>query len=318
MFKKNNTSFFASVQAILFACASFLFYTTISFAQQDPQYSQYMFNQLSINPGYAGAKECLSSAVFLRNQWTGIAGAPKTETFTIHSPLRKKAAAIGFTVIADQIGPKKSIGALGSYAYRIRLGKGKLSMGLRFGIYQYVFDGSLITYKDPSDPNTSKNTTSFLFPTADAGAYYYTASTYAGFSATHLFNGRLADNTNQSGVNVQLDPHLFLTAGHAWVLSDKLIFNPSLMVKYVKNSALTADANFSFLFQKRIWAGVSFRSLYGVVAYAQVYINDKFKVGYAYDIGLNKLGRAAGSTHELMISYDLKAAKTPFFSPRYF
>src|SRR4051812_1318734 len=95
-------------------------------AQQDPQYSQYMFNQMAINPAYAGSKEALSSAVLLRSQWTGIEGAPKTETFTIHGPLKKKKVGLGFTVIGDQIGPKKSIGALGSYAYRIPIKNGKL------------------------------------------------------------------------------------------------------------------------------------------------------------------------------------------------
>ena len=101
------------------------------FAQQDPQYSQYMFNQLAINPGYAGSKEAISAALFIRNQWTGMPGSPKTETITVHGPTRKKKVALGFTVVADQVGPKKSIGALGTYAYRIKLGKGKLSMGLR-------------------------------------------------------------------------------------------------------------------------------------------------------------------------------------------
>lgn len=314
--KLKNKIIYSSFAKYFFA---FLVVFVFSFAkaQQDPQYSQYMFNQLAINPAYAGSKECLSTAAFYRNQWAGVDGAPNTATVTIHSPIRKKAAALGFSIIADEVGPKRSVGALASYAYRIRLGKGKLSMGLRFGMYQYMFDWNKVAYKDQAD--AGKAPTTALFPTADAGAYYYTTSMYAGISATHLFYGRsISANFNQSGINVQLAPHLFATAGKAWEISDNLIFNPSVMVKYVKNTPVTADLNFSFLFHKRIWAGLSLRSMYGVVVYAQYNVNDKFKIGYAYDIGLNTMGRAAGSTHELMISYDLKVGKSPFFSPRYF
>ncbi|MCE9539426.1 MAG: type IX secretion system membrane protein PorP/SprF [Bacteroidetes bacterium] len=244
------------------------------FAQQDPQYSQYMFNQLSINPAYAGSKEGLSTALFLRNQWTGIDGSPKTETITIHGPMRKKKAGLGFTVIADQLGPKKSIGALGSYAYRIKIKDGKL--------------------------------------------YYNTNSMYAGFSATHLYTGRLTSVDNLNGADSQLAPHLFFTGGKALVISKKLIFSPSCMIKVVKGSPVTADLNFSFLLENRLWVGLSLRSKYGIVAYTQFNITDKFKIGYAFDFGINKIGRASGGSHEIMLSYDFKISKPNFFSPRYF
>ncbi len=127
------------------SCIAFLLCAGFSVrAQQDPQYSQYMFNQMAINPAYAGSREALNTVVLMRHQWTGIDGAPNTQTFTIHGPLRKKKVGLGFSVIADQIGPKKSIGALASYAYRIPLKKGNLSFGLRFGMYQYVYDWSKI------------------------------------------------------------------------------------------------------------------------------------------------------------------------------
>ena len=109
-------------------------------AQQDPQYSQYMFNQLAINPAYAGSKEALSTAMFLRNQWTGIEGAPKTETFTLHGPLKKRKVGLGLAIISDKIGPKKTTGIMGSYAYRIPIKNGKLAFGLRFGVYNYTYN----------------------------------------------------------------------------------------------------------------------------------------------------------------------------------
>lgn len=286
-------------------------------AQQDPQYSQYMFNQMAINPAYAGSKEAVSSAILLRSQWTGIEGAPKTETFTIHGPLKKKKVGLGFTVIGDQIGPKKSIGALGSYAYRIPIKNGKLSFGLRAGIYNYTYNFADITYKDKADVYNTGESRSVIVPTADAGIYYYTNTMYLGFSATHLYNGRITDVSTQNGDNAKLSPHFFFTFGKAWALSDKLIFSPSFVLKGAKNAPYTGDLNLCFLIKERIWLGVSVRSAYGVVALVQFQLTDKLKMGYSYDLGLNKIGRAGGGSHEIMIGYDFNIFKSKMLSPRY-
>jgi type IX secretion system PorP/SprF family membrane protein len=286
-------------------------------AQQDPQYSQYMFNQLALNPAYAGSKEALSTTVLLRNQWTGIEGAPKTETFSIHAPLKKKKVGLGFTVIADQIGPVKSIGALGSYAYRIPIGNGKLSFGLRAGIYNYTYNWSEITYKDQNDVYNTGNITSRIVPTADAGIYYYTNTLYAGLSATHLYNGRLTSVSNLNGDNAQLSPHLFFTFGKSWQFSDKLVFAPSLLVKGAKGAPTEIDLNACFLLKDRLWLGGSFRTGYGVVALVEFQITDKFKLGYSYDMGLNKIGVAGRGSHEIMIGYDFNIFKSRMMSPRY-
>ena len=314
----NTKKAFLKSFLIVFCVFASLFHepSAAAFAQQDPQYSQYMFNQLAINPAYAGSKEAISTAIFLRSQWTGMDGAPTTQTLTVHGPTRKKKVALGLTIVGDQVGPKNSIGVLGTYAYRIKLGKGKLSMGLRAGAYQFIFDWNKVKYKDP-DIYNQNSLTSITVLTADAGAYYYTNDLYAGFSVTHLNNGRLTTVSNQNGEDAQLSPHLFFTAGKAFVISDKLIFSPSCMVKAVKNTPVTGDLNLSFLIQKRLWVGVSGRSSYGIVGYTQFCITDKFKIGYAYDFGMNKIGTRSGS-HELMLSYDFMVSKPPFASPRYF
>ena len=274
-----------------------------------------MFNQMAINPAYAGSREAINASAFFRSQWTGFDGAPTTETFTLNSPMPKKKVGLGLAVIADQIGPMKSTGVLGSYAYRVKIRDGKLAFGLRFGIYQYLFNWNAITYKDPAD--FSKNQTSTIVPTADAGLYYYSSSMYAGLSATHLYSGRLTDVTTQNGEFAQLSPHLFFTAGKAWAISEKLIFSPSCMVKYVANSPVAADLNLSFLLDQRIWMGLSVRTGYGIVVYAQFHVTEKFKVGYSYDFGINKIGKAGGGSHEIMIGYDFNLKKSKYFSPRY-
>lgn len=286
-------------------------------AQQDPQYSQYMFNQMAINPAFAGSKEALSTAVFLRSQWTGIDGAPKTESITINGPLKKKKVGLGFAVIADQIGPKRSIGAMGSYAYRLPIRNGKLAFGLRVGIYKFTYNWADITHKDPTDNVYDNNANSKIVPTADAGIYYNTNSMYAGFSATHLYNGRLTSVSNQNGDDAQFSPHFFFTLGKAWALSEKLTFNPSCMLKSAKHAPSTADVNLSFLLDQKLWFGVSIRSTYGLVVYTQFNISDKFKLGYSYDFGFNKIGKAGGGSHEIMISYDFNIYKSKMLSPRY-
>jgi type IX secretion system PorP/SprF family membrane protein len=300
-----------------FTIALSLFAIAFCRAQQDPQYSQYMFNQLAINPAYAGSKEALSTAVFLRSQWTGIEGSPKTETLTLHSPLRKRKVGLGLAIISDKIGPKKSTGVMGSYAYRIPIKNGRLAFGLRLGVYNYTYNWAKIEYKDQADIYNSQNSTSLIVPTADAGVYYYTNTFYIGFSGTHLTNGRLTTVSNKNGDNAQLSPHYFFTIGKAWEISENLIFNLSCMTKVAKNSPSTGDLNFSFLLKQRLWLGVSFRSHYGMVIYTQFYINEKFKLGYAYDIGLNKIGAVGGGSHELMLSYDFNIFKSKVISPRY-
>jgi type IX secretion system PorP/SprF family membrane protein len=288
-----------------------------SLAQQDPQYSQYMFNQMALNPAYAGSKEALSTTVFLRSQWTGIEGAPQTQTFSIHGPLKKKKVGLGLAIIADQIGPKKSTGILGSYSYRIPIKNGFLSFGLRAGVFNYIYNWNQINYKDQADVYNTQNQTSQLVPTADAGLYYYTNTFYMGLSATHLYSGRLTSVSNANGDNAKLSPHVFFTLGKAWTLGNNLIFNPSLMIKTAKNSPTTFDLNASFLLKQRIWLGLSLRSQYGMVVYTQINITDKFKLGYAYDYGTNQIGRVGGASHELMLGYDFNISKSKMISPRY-
>lgn len=286
-------------------------------AQQDPQYSQYMFNQMAINPAYAGSKEAISAATFLRTQWTGIEGAPKTETVTIHGPFAKKKVGIGGAIIADQIGPTKSIGIMGSYAYRIQIKNGKLSFGLRAGVYNYTYNWDAITYKDQADVYNTHTQTSKVVPTADAGIYYYTRTEYIGFSATHLYNGKLTSVSNLSGDDARFSRHYFLTAGKAWAFGDNLVFNPSICVKGAKGSPLNLDVNLSFFLDKKLWLGISGRSNKDMVVYTQINLTEKLKLGYAFDFGLSSIAKIGNGTHEVMLSYDFNVFKSKMLSPRH-
>jgi len=290
-------------------------------AQQDPQYSQYMFNQLVINPAYAGTRDALSTTMVMRYQWVGVSGAPNTQTFSIHSPIKKKKIGIGFHVVADQIGPVKNTGVFGSYSYKLYLPKGKLALGLRFGVYQYVYDWNAITHYDQNDAvyQQLQPHSTFYVPSADFGAYYYTRDYYVGFSVTQLFNGRINSLVEPSGDYSSFVPHYFLTMGKAFDVSQSVIVNPSFMVKTADNSPFSADINCNVLLDHKVWAGLSFRTDFGLVFLTQVNISEKFHVGCSYDWGFNELTKLSGGSYEISVGYNFNSLlKSNVFSPRYF
>ncbi len=290
-----------------------------TFAQQDPQYSQYMFNQLVINPAYAGSKNAVSSSLFLRNQWMGVEGTPKTQTLSVHAPLSRKKIGVGLHVMTDQIGPVKTTGVFGSYAYKITLPKGKLSMGLRAGLFQYVYNWNEIEHYDQADIVYLQNRTSYLVPTADFGLYYYNNDMYTGLSVTHLFNGRLTSVSVSSSDKASYVPHVFLTAGKAFDVSETIIINPSLAVKTAKHSPVSVDINLNALFVNRLWIGASYRSSYGMVFLTQINVTDKLHIGYSFDWGFNQFTSLTRGSHEIMLGYDFVVfGRSKMMSPRYF
>lgn len=291
--------------------------TAPAFAQQDPQYSGYMFNHLAINPAYAGSRDVLSASLVIRNQWTGIDGAPKTSSINIHGPLKKKKVGLGLQLLGDELGPKKSSGLLGTYSYRIPVGKGKLAMGLRAGVYNYNYNWDLIDYKDQADVYNMGGQQNITVPSADAGLYYYTQSFYCGLSASHILHGRLTTYDNITGRDAELATHLFATASKAFQLSDNFVLNPSVLVKATPNAPVAVDLNVNMLIDDFLWLGASMRKGYGFVVLAQYNINNKFRIGYGFDMGLNKIGVHGKGTHELMLQYDFNVYKSPILSPRY-
>jgi type IX secretion system PorP/SprF family membrane protein len=290
-------------------------------AQQDPQYSMYMFNQLGINPAYAGTRDALSANLFYRNQWTGFDGAPITEVFNIHAPMKNERVGVGFQVNGDQIGPSKTTSFLATYSYKLKLGKGKLSMGLSGGLMDQVINYSLIDYKDKSDIFANMGSVGKVMPTFDFGLYYYTKSFYIGFSSTHInrpaYNSSVKDSVGKI-INGIVASHNFFTIGKVWVLNDNLTFRPSLLIKMVAGAPGSVDLDASFLIRRVLWLGMTIRSAGSLVWIAQYQVNDKLKVGYAYDLNYAGVGLYARSSNELFLGYDLNIYKTKTLSTRYF
>ena len=290
-------------------------------AQQEAMFTQYMFNGLAINPAYAGSHQTLEFTALAREQWTGLDGAPSTQTFTAHSPLRNRSVGLGLSVIHDQIGITNQFGVYGSYSYRIQFNnRGILAMGLQAGFTQYHEDLTELqgSIRDPNDPNFAQDEVSKFMPNFGAGLYYYTQRYYAGLSSPHLVQNKL-DDLEGIDKEARQRRHYFFTTGYVFDLSRSVKFKPNLLVKVVEGAPVEADINLNFLFQEILWAGVSYRSFDSFDAIIQLNLTEQFSIGYAYDFATTtELKRLHSGSHELMLNYRLKPPRRRMLTPRYF
>ncbi len=311
-YKKTLTRF--AVLA-LFACCGLSLH-----AQQDPQFSQYMFNPLSVNPAYAGSRGVMNGALVYRQQWISFPGAPNTQALAINTPLRKGKVGLGAELVRDQIGPKTSIGAYLDYAYRIPLGKGKLAFGLGAGILNYRINWSDITYRDQADVYAQLANEGHMLPDFKFGVFFNNKNFYTGLSVTHLNRAQYGEFIADSlSPTAQLRRHNFFTIGRAWKVGDNFTLNPSLMVRGVVSTRIVSiDLNFNVRYKEAIWFGASFRTEGDLIIMAQYNISEKLKVGYSYDSTFGRMKGYHGGSHEIMIGFDLNLFNSEVMSPRFF
>jgi type IX secretion system PorP/SprF family membrane protein len=286
-------------------------------AQQDPLYSQYMFNTLAINPAYAGSADVFTVMALSRHQWVGFEGAPATQTILAHSPLKLEALALGFSAINDKIGPAHQTSVYADFAYRIKTGvDSRLSFGLKGGINIYQADlASLSTVEvDPANVNIAGQ----LLPNFGFGLFWHGPRHYIGASAPKLLENDLDAVNGSIVVPASEARHYFLIAGYVLDLSRDIKFKPSFLFRAVEGAPLSLDLNASFLLRERIWFGAMYRwgNAFGIMG--QYQINDQLRAGYAFDLTTTKMGAYNAGTHEIMLSYDFRFLKGRTISPRYF
>jgi len=291
-----------------------------AFAQQDALFSQYMFNKLIINPAYAGSRDGLSMTLVGRRQWVGIEGAPQTFTFSIQSPLKNDNLGLGLYFYTDILGPYQSSGVIGSFAYRLKLGRGYLAFGLQGGIKYTTFDINKITVPDESDALLTNGYSKKFVPDANFGIYYNTNRFYVGLSSKHLFEAEYGyiENSNDESVYGTLIRHFYAMAGVAIPLSESLVLRPSTLVKFTPNAPVQVDLNASLLIKNTLWLGVSYRTKKAVVLLAEVVIGEKLRIGYSYDIYMNEIQQYNSGSHEIMLEYNIPIIKNRMLTPRYF
>lgn len=280
-------------------------------AQQDPQYSLYQFNQMIINPAYAGARDGFSAVALNRQQWLGFTGRPQTSCLSVHTPIMKKNLGVGVTVLNDMMGPRNVIGAYGNVAYILKLNNMyKLSFGLNAGYNRYQFNFNKIEFKTGETPPEFSQLNSGALD-VNGGLFLRSQAFFMGLSASHINNPKVYSYEQTIAGNktfsYRLKTHLFFTVGNSFVLNKTLIFAPTILVKQV-GGEMGLDVNANFFLYKKIWLGAFYRLDYGVGALMQYYITDKVRAGLTYDTGLGDAMRL-GPSFEVMIGVDLATDK---------
>lgn len=297
--------------AFIFAIVTFS-----SNAQQDPMYTQYMFNLSTVNSAAIGRGDNISFMMVDRFQWVGFEGAPKTMSLTADIPLKFFNAGAGFTYVNDRIGPEQTNNLYIDYAYHIQLVRGvRLGMGLKAGfkVYQAAFDG--MGQEGVDDSQFASDVYGDIMPNFGLGLFLYSDTYYFGLSSPKMVNHKYEGTDKISGGE---ERHFFVIGGYVYPINSDIIFRPSVSAKMVKGSPLSLDITANFLFKNMLWVGLGYRSGDALTFLTQLQISNRFRFGYAYDITLSKMRKASGGSHEIMLSYDLKSFKDKVRSPRYF
>jgi type IX secretion system PorP/SprF family membrane protein len=287
-------------------------------AQQDPQYTQYMYNMSIINPAYAGSKESLSGGLLYRKQWVEIEDSPSTGTFFLHTPVGSNVG-LGVSFINDRIGPVEENNLYADFSYTLNLGgEHRLAFGMKGGVTMHKIDFNTIypTLPDVGDGVFGQGNPSEAFLNVGAGFFYYTDKYYLAFSVPNMLKHEYLD---YNGVNYGSEElHYFLTGGYVFDLSPSLKFKPFAMVKSSLNAPTSFDVSTNFLFSERFEIGATYRYQDSFGAMVNFAITPSLKIGYAYDHIISDLKTTTPSSHEVMLLFDLNFPKKVSRSPRYF
>lgn len=284
--------------------------STLVLAQQDPQFSQNMFNRLYVNPAYAGASEALCFSALYRSQWVSYDGAPKTGVFNFDAPILNNKMGVGLSFSTDKIGFEQTNWVKVPVAYRFDVGSGsKLAIGVDFDYLQHKIDGDFIAPEqgvvDPSIPQKGVSGGAFDM---GGGIYFNSERVYAGVSATHLMESEV----EMDDIKKEFQRHMYAMLGVSFEVSPMITLRPMVHVKNVTDNT-TFDINLNAHFNERFWIGASYRNDDAIVAMAGANITEKLRFGYSYDITTSEVKDYSSGTHEFMLGYcfNVKKKTTP-------
>lgn len=317
-----------------------------AFAQQNIQFTQYIFNSMSVNPGYAGYKEEWYAQLAARSQWVGLDGAPKTYAISIDgitNPINKKHG-VGLQLTSDKLGPQSANSIYANYAFRMRLNDEdtkRLSIGMAAGVTEYGLDGALLDPLNAGDPTVPTGKISNFIPDLRFGIYYSSPSWYLGMSVMDLLSNDQSNNIfrwdNTIIDHIRRKPHAYIIAGALFDLKEGIKMRPSVLWKEDFRGPSSLDINAMLILGDRFWIGAGWRT--GVTVFQknyqaytgnslsnrnsfsgilQVYANDKIRVGYSYDYIVSKLSSVQNGTHELTLGVTFGHQARRVANPRYF
>lgn len=285
-------------------------------AQQESQYSQYMYNTMTFNPGYTGSREVISAMGLYRTQWVGLNGAPKTMNFSIQSPLGYHGNGIGINVVSDEVGPTKNTGFTLNYAYTIMAGDDlKVSLGISGGFDNFQVDYSKLDIEQ-ADKYMSGLQSEFS-PNVGAGVYVHTYNWYVGLSVPKLLK---TDHDNSVSTSVYTTKsHFYAMAGYVFDINPYLRFKPAVLAKIVSGAPVAVDLSANFLINNKFTLGAAYRWDAAISGLAGFQVTEDIQVGYGYDYDTTKIGNYNSGSHELFLRFDLFNSSTRrMINPRFF
>lgn len=283
--------------------------------QQDPQYTQYMYNTMTINPGYAGSKDHTSFVALARTQWVGFSGAPETQTVSFQTPLGLSGLGLGINVMNDVLGPSQETAVEANLAYRIRTSeRGNLALGFRAGGRLFNVDWSKGRFQQP-DAVFNENVNNRFLPTLGVGLYYYESNWYGGISVPNFLKTDHYNDLAESVAEEKL--HYFIIAGYVFDLTQSIKFKPAVLSKIVSGAPISMDLSANFLWMDRFTLGLAYRWNDAISALAGLQVNERLFIGYGYDLTTSNFRNYNSGTHEVLLRYDIfKQPKLK--SPRFF
>jgi len=286
-------------------------------SQQESQYTQYMYNTLTINPGYTGTRGLPTVFGLYRTQWVGFDGAPKTANFSIETPVTENGQGIGFSIINDQIGPSTETILSLSYSYPIQLSATlKMSLGISGSLDFLKVDFNELDIYDPDDPLLS-GVLADVSPNIGAGVYLHSEQWYFGVSIPQILETKFYDDVKVSVASQKM--HFYAMAGYVFNLSDNTKFKPAAMVKAVSGAPIAVDISANFLFMDKLTLGAAYRWDASVSGMAGFQISSGLNIGYAYDYDITDIGNYNSGTHEIFLRFDLfTRSQYRLVSPRFF
>ena len=277
-------------------------------------YSQYMLNGLAINPAYAGSRECFSNVLLYRDQWVGFDGAPTTQIFSSHAPLKNDKVALGLTVMHERIGELRNLDFYTNYAFRFRLREGYFSLGLKAGVtIEQDNLNEIITGNGDDDPVFPNTAEKYVKPNFGLGFYYYSKKFFVGASVPMVLSYR----SDKFEMYHDINNYDFLVTSGVLIGSKNFKVKPSFLCRYRLTGNYSVDANVSGIFYDVLMVGVTYRLENEYAFLVQYQLNDQIRIGYAYDYPTGDIQNYVNGSHEIILRYDFKY-KIKATNPRYF
>ena len=286
------------------------------FAQQDAQYTQYMYNTININPAYAGSRGVMSVFGLHRTQWVGLDGAPTTNTFSLNTPINNSNLGVGFSLVNDRIGPTSDNTISADISYTIRMNEVyKLSFGVKASGNIFNLDTDKLDPAEANDPNLQNFNNEFS-PNFGAGVYLHSDKLYLGLSVPNFLQDSKY-NDNEVAV-FQERMNFYFIGGYVFDVSQSIKFKPAFLTKMVAGAPLQVDASANFLFFDKFMLGGAYRWDAAVSALAGFQVTDGLFIGYSYDMETTQLRRYNSGSHEVFLRFELFNKVSKMVSPRFF